>query len=673
MSNFMQFKKAIQAQIHKMQPMNLYVIDADSQVMYEHYLSSFPAGTNPMFRERTEHDCSCCRQFIRDMGGVVAIKGNKLISIWDVKVDGFYQQVADAMAAFVKDKAIKDVFKHFQAKVGTDFNHETTEAGTPIKWEHFYAVLDRQHVMPGVDQPSYLGERRTDMQVLKRTVEEISLDAVETVMELIASNTLYRGEEHKHAVNSVRKYIAEYQTKPQGRAQEFWLWETAAREGGMTRVRNSVIGTLLVDLSEGKELEYAVNAFEEKVAPANYKRPKALVTPKMIKAAQKKVEELGIMDALPRRFARADDISVTNVLFADRETKKVMKNVFDTMMTAAEAKPQKYDNVETISVDRFVNDVVPTASKIELLFENEHMNNLVSLLAPEHPEARSILQWGNNFSWSYVGEVTDSIKERVKAAGGNVTGDLRVSLSWYNGDDLDIHIREPEGNHIYYGAKRNLSTGAELDVDMNAGHPSNRTDPVENVTWPDRKRMREGNYTVSVNNYCQRETRNPGFAIQVEFDGVTYDFETQQSPGNGRTVDVLRLNYTHDNGLVVVGAHASTASKEAWNINTNNFHTVKMLMNSPNHWDGEQTGNRHLFFMLEDCFNFEQARGFYNEFLRPDLIEHRKVFEMLGSQMKADPVISEDQLSGLGFSSTKKTQITVRVTGQTQRILKVQF
>lgn len=31
-----------------------------------------PAGTNPIFRERTEHDCSCCRNFVKNLGNVVA-------------------------------------------------------------------------------------------------------------------------------------------------------------------------------------------------------------------------------------------------------------------------------------------------------------------------------------------------------------------------------------------------------------------------------------------------------------------------------------------------------------------------------------------------------------------------------------------------------------------------
>ena len=58
------------------------------------------------------------------------------------------------------------------------------------------------------------------------------------------------------------------------------------------------MGTLLIDLSNGVDLERAVKSYENIMAPSNYKRPTALITKKQIEAAQKKVEELGLTDAL---------------------------------------------------------------------------------------------------------------------------------------------------------------------------------------------------------------------------------------------------------------------------------------------------------------------------------------------------------------------------------------
>lgn len=94
-------------------------------------------------------------------------------------------------------------------------------------------------------------------------------------------------------------------------------------------------------------------------------------------------------------------------------------------------------------------------------------------------------------------------------------------------------------------------------------------------------------------------------------------------------------------------------------------------MLSPNYWDERAVGNQHYFFMLENCLNEGKARGFFNEFLRPDLDAHRKVIEMVGAKMKTDE--SNDQLSGVGFSSTQRNSIMCRVTGAFTRIINITF
>ena len=36
-------------------------LDVDNNEFYNHYLDSFPEGTNNIFRERREYDCNCCK------------------------------------------------------------------------------------------------------------------------------------------------------------------------------------------------------------------------------------------------------------------------------------------------------------------------------------------------------------------------------------------------------------------------------------------------------------------------------------------------------------------------------------------------------------------------------------------------------------------------------------
>jgi len=129
------------------------------------------------------------------------------------------------------------------------------------------------------------------------------------------------------------------------------------------------------------------------------------------------------------------------------------------------------------------------------------------------------------FSWSYNGGVTDSIKERVKQAGGNITGDICCRLAWFNYDDLDLHMGEIHNSYeIYYMNKNYKSpSGGRLDVDMNAASGLTRK-PVENIFYTSKQSIRNGIYQLSVHQFQKRETINTGFECEIDFLGKTYNF-----------------------------------------------------------------------------------------------------------------------------------------------------
>lgn len=85
-------------------------------------------------------------------------------------------------------------------------------------------------------------------------------------------------------------------------------------------------------------------------------------------------------------------------------------------------------------------------------------------------------------------------------------------------------------------------------------------------------------------------------------------------------------------------------------------------MYSPNHWGDQHVGAKHLIFALRDCKNPDPTRGIYNEYLRSDFEKHRKVFEVLGSKTKCQP--TDNQISGLGFTSARGDSVTVIVDGK---------
>ncbi len=63
------------------------------------------------------------------------------------------------------------------------------------------------------------------------------------------------------------------------------------------------------------------------------------------------------------------------------------------------------------------------------------------------------------------------------------TGDVQVTLRWSTDTDLDLHVIDPSGSEISFGA-RSSATGGQLDVD-DVPEPGDTGPHVENIFWPD--------------------------------------------------------------------------------------------------------------------------------------------------------------------------------------------
>ena len=660
---------------------HLFEVSVDKDEMWNLYLDSFPAGTNEIYRERRSHDCSCCRHFIKSIGNAVVIKDNKITTIWDFESNSdTYQPVLNALSAFIKSHAVSDVYVSKFKNIGIMQNYEEMEDGIMHEWSHFFLELPNKFVdKTSRSEGDIKGGYRDTRNVFKRSLDEINIESLDTILELITSNTLYKGEEWKAALTEFRKYKKEYDKLATEEEKNNYAWEQSVKVGiAIGRIRNHSIGTLLTNVSEGMDLDTAVRKYEQIVAPSNYKRPKEIFTKKMLEDAKKTVTELGYMESLGRRFATLDDITVNNILFSNKDAAKRidgMDDIFGEMEKKAVSKPKKFSKVEEISVDKFVSDVLPNVSEMEVYLENKHTNNMVSLIAPENKDAKTMFKWNNNFGWAYVGNMTDSMKERVKAAGGKVDGDLRFSIQW-NEDgkdncDLDAHCIEANGFEISFrrGRKPEYSpTRGQLDVDII--RPEGDI-AVENITWANRKTMNVGKYLFFVHQYSGSATN--GFRAEIEFDGQIYSFDYNKSMRDGEKVEVAEVTLNADGTFTINELLPSNvSSKEVWNVTTNQFIPVSVVMYSPNYWDEQDgIGHRHYFFMLKDCINSESPNGFYNEFLKNELVEHKRVFAALGSKMRVKD--TDDQLSGLGFSATKRDELIVKVKGNTERVLKVKF
>lgn len=682
-STFSQFGENVHNQYTRMEGWDLFEVDIPD--IFDQYLSFYPEGSNPVYKERTEHDCNCCKNFIRNLGRVVYIGLElDLVTVWD-NWEGLaepYRTVGERMSLLVKSAPIKDAYYTKEGGYGAKSTFSTTDNRI---WNHFYGKVFKSCQTSWPETPK--GTIRAYKDVAKRGLEEIATEAISTVIDLISdpNQPLYRGQEFRGVVEAFQRLKATYDKTPDG-LKDRLVWINARNNSVLSTIRNSVIGTLLVDISKDVDVDKAVRSFEAKVDPANYKRPAAIVTPKMVDQALAKLESIGVpQEAIYRRYANIQDVSINDVLFADRSSMKHMKGgLADLISSSVKPKGKKIPAGATeITGEDFIGSVIPSAKQISVVLENRHLGNFVSLTTAREVTGARLFKWDNDFAWSYDGDLADSdMKKAVARAGGSVTGVLRFTHQWNhvgrNASLMDLHVfmpgcrdygdgchdNYPRGHRVGWNRRTDIQSGGVQDVDYVKAAPPGYV-PVENITFPDLGRLWNGNYVFKIHNWSHRNPTNSGFRAEIEFGGQIFRYEHDKPLANKEWVTLAVV--TLKDGVFTIDhkhptAEASSVPVEKWGLTTGTTATVETIMLSPNHWYGQSVGNKHLFFFLRGCQNPGQARGIYNEFLRSELDPHRKVFETIGSLTKTER--SDQQLSGLGFSSTRKDEVNVLVDGR---------
>lgn len=112
----------------------------------------------------------------------------------------------------------------------------------------------------------------------------------------------------------------------------------------------------------------------------------------------------------------------------------------------------------------------------------------------------------------------------TEPGGGSVqphTGDVQITLEWYDEVDLDLHVYDPNGDHIYYD-NRQVASGGELDVDANYLCMNPTSSPLENVYWP-WGGAPEGEYEVYVYYINCGDAGTVEYRVIVRVDGEVLD------------------------------------------------------------------------------------------------------------------------------------------------------
>lgn len=706
---FKQLNEKIQKQFSLLvESGKLFRVNVSGKDLWEIYLSSF--DEHPIWRVNSIHNCNNDRHFFERYGNVVAIIDNKIVSMFDFAIEGEYKKSIEAVANRIKKSSINSIFiesftelknlgssvernklkpNQNEYRLGNEKTlkeyHNAEEAmgkeiGKVYTYYHFNVLLPKQFVdFSNKSSGQILGELNTTQQLFEKGLK-IPLETLELVRDLIQQGSLLRGDMYLTKVLEFIKLKKEF-NNISTKEQKNWIW-LKFQSIPYARFANELIGTTCIDLAEGKDINLVCKEFNIRVDPTNYNKAKSPITKAMIQIAEKQIEELGYSDSFERRFATIDDIDISEIKHSNVDNSKekpvglfAKAGVVTTEFNRH--KKAEFDKVETISIEKFMESVLPNVTSVEVFMENRFENNLVSLFTTKNKTAKNLFKWNNPFSWTYNGNLSGKsmIKDAVKSKGGNVEGILRASMIWNesssDNSDLDLWCTQPTGQNIGYNqgfrkdsGNKFSNCGGQLDLD-NTGPGKNIG--VENIYFPTLSKMKNGSYKFWVNQYSARNSQ--GFKFEIEMNGEIFNYEYPKPV----KLNVNIATVTLSNGVFTIEHHLphTSTNKDLWGINTNQFHKVNLICTSPNHWGENNIGTKEYFFMIQDCKTSDAMRAFHVDQLNSELMANRKAIDLLGNYKMVEP--TNKQLSGVGFNCTQRDEIVVRVNGSHSRVLKIQF
>lgn len=708
---FKEFNLKIQEQFTRMQEYKLFRLNISGQQIWDAYLNGFLPEENPVFRDpnSSSHNCNNDQNFIRRYGNVVVIDNNfNIVSMFDIDVkETNYEHSVQNVRRLIKTGKVSEVFFETFNELNS-LPYEKTNKNQPkyqlgmekslkrytqeevdkfgvvnttdiYEFWHFHTFLNSTFVdKSGSSIERIMGDYRENRNVFQRAMKEIPLDTLILVKDLIIQESLLNGDAHLFKLDQIIPLKQEYDSLSANQ-RDNWCW---VKSYGLpiAKFRNELIGTLCVELAEGVELNQACQTWNKRVDPANYMKAKAPITAKQIKEAQTFIEENRYVESFDRRFAVLADIDVSEIRHMNVDGKEVKPaGLFAGVQpsTSTRHKRSQFEGIEEVSIEKFMSDILPSCTSVEAFLENRFDGNLVSLITTNNIDSKPIFKWSNNYSWTYNGNLTgkSQIKEAVKNAGGAVDGVLRCSLIWNESgqdqSDLDLWCQQPNSQKIGYseGYRKDqgnsfTTLGGQLDLDnINPGTKIG----IENIYFKELKKLKNGTYLFWVNQFSDRGSK--GCKVEIEFNGELFQYEyNQRISGNLKvaTVTFKDCEFTIQHHLP-----ETHSSKTLWNLESEQFHKVNLVCLSPNFWGENNIGNKHYFFMLDNCHSDIPLRSFHNEFLIGDLLNHRKVTEVLADTTKLTP--TNKQLAGLGFNATVQDSVIVKVTGSFRRTLRINF
>lgn len=275
----------------------------DATELWENYLEAAPAA------DRQQRTCRSCKNFIERFGGLVVLDdvGQQTSAFWVDDAPAGYHRASQVLEKIVRRAKVTGVFLTSEGELGTRLTGpwKHLSAATPAAARWSSPLLG----MPLLTAQQKSAERGQEYLMLKRGLEDFSIETTRQAALMLTTESLPRSEKHVELARwlvTLQERIASTKNHQQ---RDNLLWRAVSTApAGWPHIRSGLLGTLLEDIAAGMAFEAVKRRFTEKIDPLAYMRPKAAPTSGAIDAAEKLFETMRSSGALKRRFAKLSDV-----------------------------------------------------------------------------------------------------------------------------------------------------------------------------------------------------------------------------------------------------------------------------------------------------------------------------------------------------------------------------